>query len=95
MSFDRVLDRLYVGDYETARDLNTLETLGITHIVACGFDSGHFQHLGYDIYFSFLYFFVYHTVLCMYGTNDSTTHHYFLIQNYHDRHTQKISILLY
>ena len=44
MSYNSVIEgKLYVGDYETAKDLNLLKSLGITHIVACGFDSGYFQ----------------------------------------------------
>ncbi len=45
MSYDAVVEGLYVGDYEAAKDLGTLEKLGVTHVVACGFDSGHFQKL--------------------------------------------------
>mmetsp|Transcript_8436 Transcript_8436/g.12670 ORF Transcript_8436/g.12670 Transcript_8436/m.12670 type:complete len:384 (-) Transcript_8436:262-1413(-) len=43
MSYDRVTEGLYVGDYEAAKDLKILEELGITCIVACGFDSGYFE----------------------------------------------------
>ena len=45
MSYDAVTTGLYVGDYEAAKDLEILEKLATTHVVACGFDSGHFQKL--------------------------------------------------
>jgi len=59
MSYNEIIsNKLFVGDYETAKDLSTLEKLGVTHIVACGFNSGYFQHLWYVyLYIRFIYLF--------------------------------------
>jgi len=51
MSYNAILKNLYVGDYEAAKDLTLLEKLGVTHVVACGFDQGHFETKGKFKYF--------------------------------------------
>lgn len=45
MSYNAISNKLYVGDYEAAKDLTLLHKLGVTHIIACGFESGYFQNL--------------------------------------------------
>lgn len=43
MSYNIITKNLIVGDYKTAQNFNLLKhTLGVTHIVACGFDKGFF-----------------------------------------------------
>ena len=43
MSYNVIItNALIVGDYKTAQDLNILCELGVSHVVACGFDKGHF-----------------------------------------------------
>jgi len=42
MSYNAITNALFVGDYKTAQDLNVLNELGVTHVVACGFEKGHF-----------------------------------------------------
>lgn len=52
MSYNFISENLLVGDYTTAQNLKLLqETLGVTHIVSCGFDKGHFPR-------NFCYFFI-------------------------------------
>lgn len=38
MSYNFITENLIVGDYVTAQNFNVIQTLGITHIVSCGFD---------------------------------------------------------
>ncbi len=45
MSYNSISSNLYVGDYEAAKDSTLLNRLGVTHIIACGFESGYFQNL--------------------------------------------------
>ncbi len=47
MSCNVIVDNLIVGDYEVAKNLPLLQHLGVTHIVACGFDKGYFHSLRY------------------------------------------------
>jgi len=49
MSYNAITNALFVGDYKTAQDLNVLNELGVTHVVACGFEKGHFP--GKFVYF--------------------------------------------
>ena len=60
-SYNEIIkNRLYVGDYETAKDLTILDDkLGVTHIVACGFDSGYFEDLRFVFFFVLLILFYY------------------------------------
>jgi hypothetical protein len=55
MSYNFITENLIVGDYTTAQNFNLLQnTLGITHIVSCGFDKGHFPTTPH----CFRYFFI-------------------------------------
>jgi len=42
MGYSVISKNLIVGDYKSAQDLNQLQSLGVTHIVACGFERGFF-----------------------------------------------------
>ena len=42
MNYSAITNSLIVGDYKTAQDLTTLRKLGVSHVVACGFEKGHF-----------------------------------------------------
>lgn len=44
MGYDSIKQNLIVGDQETAHDLKTLQKLGVTHIVSCGFEKGFFSN---------------------------------------------------
>lgn len=41
-TFDKVSKSLYIGDYKTAQNNRILQSLGITHVVSCGFNEGYF-----------------------------------------------------